>query len=340
MRKRMLNPDFFTDPDIVASLDAYGRLLYQGIWCVAEDSGCFELNPLLLKMKILPGDQSVTTDDIEGYLEILIVQKKIISYEVDGKSYGWLKNFDKHQSLNKPNAPAVPLPKWITFHGEEEYGSDRHKYYYEIDFGYLKEEKSNPVDNHGLDSGKTMDRQRKDKDSHSLENSWPEEKRKEEKRKEKKGREEKGKKGEAHPSPIPYQDIANLYNKKCSDMTKVIKISDNRKKHLKARWQDAYDLVLKEKDELSGYKLKNELFLVFDKLFQKTADSSFMNGENDRDWKADFDWLIKNNNNFTKVLEGKYDNKDSVSENKKKSKGLDIDELEKNGWNDDFEDTG
>lgn len=332
MRKRMLNPDFFTDPDIVATLDAYGRLLYQGIWCVAEDSGCFELNPLLLKMKVLPGDQDVTTDDIKEYLEILIDQKKIISYEVSDKRYGWLKNFNKHQSLNKPNPPGVPLPEWITFHGEEEFGSDRHKYFYEIDYGYLEDEKKNPVENHRKDSGKTEDIQEKEKNGQSLENSWPEEKRKEEKRKEKKGREEK----EVFPSPIPYQELASLYNNKCSDMTKVIKISDNRKKHLKARWQDAYSIVSNKKGDLSGYLLKEEITAVFDELFDKAANSDFMNGKNDRDWQADFDWLIKNNNNFTKVLEGKYDNKDSPPVNK----ALDIKKLEQKGWNDDYEDTG
>jgi len=32
-------------------------------------------------------------------------------------------------------------------------------------------------------------------------------------------------------------------------------------------------------------------------------------GENDRQWVADFDWIIKNDTNWVKVMEGKYDNK-------------------------------
>lgn len=47
---------------------------------------------------------------------------------------------------------------------------------------------------------------------------------------------------------------------------------------------------------------------VFESLFKKSEASSFMNGNNDRNWKADFDWMVKNNNNFAKILEGKYDN--------------------------------
>jgi len=170
MRRRMLNPDFFTDPDIVANLDAYGRLLYQGMWCVADDSGCLELNPLLLKMKVLPGDETVSIDDIRDYFDKLIELNKIITYKVDGKEYGWLKNFHKHQSLNKPNAPSVPLPKWITWHGESE---KRHERYYEVEY----EEYKNNLEGQGTDNGKTEERQQKDV-------SCPEEKRSKEKLKE------------------------------------------------------------------------------------------------------------------------------------------------------------
>lgn len=130
MRRRMLNPDFFTDPDIV-TLDPYGRLFYQGLWCVADDSGCFELNALFLKMKIFPGDY-ISLDDIQRYIDILIDNKKLITYQVNGKDYAWIKNFHKHQNLDKPSPPKVPLPPWLIFHGEEEYGKQRHNWYYEI----------------------------------------------------------------------------------------------------------------------------------------------------------------------------------------------------------------
>ena len=41
----------------------------------------------------------------------------------------------------------------------------------------------------------------------------------------------------------------------------------------------------------------------------RIAGSSFCTGENDRGWKADIDWLLKNDGNYSKVLEGKYDAK-------------------------------
>ena len=47
---------------------------------------------------------------------------------------------------------------------------------------------------------------------------------------------------------------------------------------------------------------------AFAEAVKKAAASDFLNGKNDRGWVADFDWIIKPNN-FIKVLEGNYDNR-------------------------------
>lgn len=52
---------------------------------------------------------------------------------------------------------------------------------------------------------------------------------------------------------------------------------------------------------------------TFETLFRKTEASSFMKGENDRNWRADFDWIMKPTN-MCKVLEGKYDDKKKAAE--------------------------
>ena len=43
-------------------------------------------------------------------------------------------------------------------------------------------------------------------------------------------------------------------------------------------------------------------------MFNKAESSNFLKGGNDRNWTANFDWLMKDGN-FAKVLEGNYDNK-------------------------------
>lgn len=98
---------------------------------------------------------------------------------------------------------------------------------------------------------------------------------------------------ETKKPPAPYEEIKSLYNSICKDLSKVRSISSTRKKHLKARWkQFDYDLE------------------AFKEAFEKVQASDFCKGQNKRGWKVDFDWLIKNDNNIVKVLEGKYDNED------------------------------
>ena len=70
-----------------------------------------------------------------------------------------------------------------------------------------------------------------------------------------------------------------------------MKLTESRKKTLKARYNEY-------KQDIS----------VFETLFRKAEESNFLKGNNDRSWKATFDWLI-NPNNMVKVLEDTYKNK-------------------------------
>ena len=88
---------------------------------------------------------------------------------------------------------------------------------------------------------------------------------------------------------IDYQKIVNMYNDICISFSKVSKLSDARKKSIKAR--------------LNTYNYDD-----FKTLFTKAEASNFLKGKNSRDWQANFDWLIKDNN-MAKVLDGNYDNK-------------------------------
>ena len=91
----------------------------------------------------------------------------------------------------------------------------------------------------------------------------------------------------------PYEEIVKLFNETCTKLSKVTKITDSRKRDIRARWKE-YE----------------ENIDVFKDLFEKTSKSDFLCGKNDRKWKAKFDWLM-NPNNFIKVLEGNYENSSS-----------------------------
>lgn len=95
----------------------------------------------------------------------------------------------------------------------------------------------------------------------------------------------------SHPSP--YQQVQNMFNTICAHYPKINSMSDNRKKAVKARIN-------------AGMTAKD-----FKLLFEKAEASSFLRGKNNRNWRATFDWLIKDAN-MVKVLEGNYDDRKPV----------------------------
>ncbi len=82
--------------------------------------------------------------------------------------------------------------------------------------------------------------------------------------------------------------LSHFSEKKC--FSKVNKLTDSRKKKLLARLQE-----------------QGEENII--KAIDIASESDFLKGKNDRNWKMDFDWLIANDTNIVKVLEGKYCNK-------------------------------
>lgn len=103
--------------------------------------------------------------------------------------------------------------------------------------------------------------------------------------------------GSEEKNPCPFQKIMELYHLHCPSYPKLRAISGNRRKAVSARWREYPDLQ------------------TFRDLFIKAEASSFLKGNNDRNWTADFDWLMKPSN-MPKVLEGKYDNKVSAQQPK------------------------
>lgn len=92
---------------------------------------------------------------------------------------------------------------------------------------------------------------------------------------------------------IDYQQIADMYNDTCVSFPRLTKLSDARKKAIKAR--------------LKTYSVED-----FQRLFEMAEGSNFLKGGNDRNWSANFDWLLKDSN-MAKVLDGNYQDRESTS---------------------------
>ena len=95
-RARNIKPSFFTN-DELSELEPLARILFIGMWTIADFKGCFEYKPKRLKVQILPYDdcnieQLVSALDKSGFISI---------YSVQGQRYIKVINFSKHQNPHK-----------------------------------------------------------------------------------------------------------------------------------------------------------------------------------------------------------------------------------------------
>lgn len=99
----------------------------------------------------------------------------------------------------------------------------------------------------------------------------------------------------ASPTPTEnkkevFNNFLNIYNEECTNLPKCLKITEKRKV--------AINKCLKE-------KINEE---VFREICIKANQSDFLIGENDRNWKADFDFVTRSDKAM-QILEGKYENR-------------------------------
>jgi hypothetical protein len=105
-RARNIKPSFFTN-DILAECDMGARLLFAGLWTIADREGRLEDRPKKIKAEILPYDDC----DADSYLQQLEQHGFITRYEVNGTRYIQVLNFVKHQSPHvKESASTIPAP--------------------------------------------------------------------------------------------------------------------------------------------------------------------------------------------------------------------------------------
>lgn len=102
---------------------------------------------------------------------------------------------------------------------------------------------------------------------------------------------------EDSPSRTPYKQIVELYHRICKSLPRVKVLNETRKRLIRARWKEYPDLSF------------------WEEFFRRVENSDFLTarvppGKDGRPpFLADFEWIIRPNN-FAKILEGRYDNRD------------------------------
>ena len=103
-RIRTIKPDFFLNEDI-AGLNYSTRLLFIGLWTIADKKGRLEDRPKRIKAKLFPYDKI----NIEHMLNKL-TPEFIVRYEVNNHNYIQVKNFQKHQRPHHTESDSVIPP--------------------------------------------------------------------------------------------------------------------------------------------------------------------------------------------------------------------------------------
>ncbi len=106
-RARNIKPGFFKNEELVEIAFEY-RLLFAGLWVLADRCGRLEDRPKRIKMELFPADNV----DIDAGLEQLQERGFLIRYEVENQRYIQVLNFERHQNPHKNEAPSsIPAPE-------------------------------------------------------------------------------------------------------------------------------------------------------------------------------------------------------------------------------------
>lgn len=105
-RARNIKPAFFMN-DELAEIDPLGRLLFIGLWTIADREGRLEDRPARIKVETIPYDNC----DVDELLNELAKRDFIRRYEVDGVRYIQVTNFSKHQNPHRNERQSeIPAP--------------------------------------------------------------------------------------------------------------------------------------------------------------------------------------------------------------------------------------
>jgi hypothetical protein len=105
-RTRNIKPSFFTN-DRLAECQPLARLLFAGLWTVADREGRLEDRPKKIKAEILPYDEC----DVDELLNALTSKGFIIRYFNGENNYIQILKFIKHQTPHlKEAASTIPAP--------------------------------------------------------------------------------------------------------------------------------------------------------------------------------------------------------------------------------------
>lgn len=117
MRIRSLKPEFWRDEESTGIWPVDEKLVYAGLWSVADDEGRLEWSARKLQVELFPyapDGMQITRGgppiDLVAVLTRLVESGRVVPYEADGRQFAWLPKFKAHQKPNRPTPSKFPPP--------------------------------------------------------------------------------------------------------------------------------------------------------------------------------------------------------------------------------------
>lgn len=106
MRARSIKPGFYKN-ECLTECSPWARLLFPGLWMMADREGKLENRPKRIKNELFPSDSL----DVAALLSELETHGLIKTYTVDGCAYIWIVKFCEHQRPHQ-NEVASVIPNY------------------------------------------------------------------------------------------------------------------------------------------------------------------------------------------------------------------------------------
>ncbi|MDW8006447.1 MAG: hypothetical protein RMJ05_06980 [Thermomicrobium sp.] len=277
MRARNLKPGFFKNESL-AELPPLTRLLFQGLWCLADRRGRLEDRPKRIKAEVLPYDDW----DVDAALDALAERGFIVRYEIEGRRYIQVVNFERHQTphVREPES-SIPPPPDTTCHGQPSTvpAPCEHSAAPVPDTGTHE---SGPSDSGLLtpDSGFLTT------DTHNT-------------------RARARAVCVVEDRTIEFDDVVAAWNRICAGegpgppLPEVLGVTKQRRQRFALRCRELSRALA------SGEQVYELAW--WEQLFERVRASPFLRGEGESGWQATLDWLLERSENIVRVIEGAFE---------------------------------
>lgn len=106
-RKRMIDPNIWQSEDF-SKLSTLGKIVFIGLFSLADDEGRGRCNPVYLKSTLFPYEENIRSTDINKTLSEISSNMSVVFYIENGSSYYNLYNWHTWQKIDRPSQSKIP----------------------------------------------------------------------------------------------------------------------------------------------------------------------------------------------------------------------------------------